>query len=407
VAGPVKRQLLFATATALAMAQRANRPWLTAASEQVLRRFPARPLESTAPLENTPRRLLVVKVHGLGDSVLIRLIIEQLKSRHAELEIGVLAGDATVDILTLDSAFRVHMYSQKDLSIVSVLATLRAIRRCHYEAVLNFEQVAMAGTAFLALAGIPIRLGFLGPGEGSKARFLTHARQFDHNQSMWETFQSLARLVDPGLSARVGVFPIRCEELTWKWVRDWWDKRIDGAERPVAFHVGSARGMDFRRWPLERFVRLAEELRSRVPRINILLTGTEAEKEVIGRFATEYSGCCVDASALGSIERTIAILKRCELLISNDTGIMHLGAAIGVPTVGLFGPNTPRHWAPVGPRATYVYDTTATCSPCIDNYRNRLPTSCSNVIKSRCMYDISVDSVLSAIRRVVTEDWMI
>jgi lipopolysaccharide heptosyltransferase II len=92
--------------------------------------------------------------------------------------------------------------------------------------------------------------------------------------------------------------------------------------------------------------------------------------------------------------------------VSNDTGIMHLGAAIGVPTVGLFGPNTPRHWAPIGRRATYVYDTTVSCSPCIDNYRNRLPLACTNIVKSRCMYDISVASVLAAIKQV-TDDWML
>jgi ADP-heptose:LPS heptosyltransferase len=164
--------------------------------------------------------------------------------------------------------------------------------------------------------------------------------------------------------------------------------------------------MDFRRWQIERFVRLAEELRGRIPRLRVLLTGTETEKELIERFAREYSGQCIDASSLCSIERTIGVLGRCDLLVSNDTGIMHLGAAMGLPTVGLFGPNTPRHWAPIGPRSTYVYDTDVPCSPCIDNYRNRLPTACANAVKSRCMYDISVDSVLAAVTRVVAHDWM-
>ena len=100
------------------------------------------------------------------------------------------------------------------------------------------------------------------------------------------------------------------------------------------------------------------------------------------------------------------MLRRCGLLVSNDTGIMHLGAAIGVPTVGLFGPNTPRHWAPIGPRATYVYDTAAPCSPCINNYINRMPSVCVNAEKSRCMKDISVASVLTAVTRVVAPDWI-
>jgi ADP-heptose:LPS heptosyltransferase len=394
-------------ATVMSMAHRVNRPWLTALWEHVLRQLPApNSANTTTPLSAVPRRLLVVKVHGMGDAVLIRLIMEQLKSRHPEIDIGVLAGTATVEVLTLDSNFRIHMYSQKDLGIGSVIATFRAIRRCDYEAVLNFEQVAVAGTAFLAATGIPVRLGFLGPGELSKARFLTHAWRFNHNQSMWETFVALARLLDPGLSVTTDAFPIRCGQATQRWLQEWWSSRIDKAAKPVALHIGSAKGMDFRRWPVQRFVRLAEELGSKIRGLTILLTGTDAEKELIQQFATEYSGYCIDASALGSIERTIGILGRCELLVSNDTGIMHLGAAMGVPTVGLFGPNTPLHWAPIGLRATYVYDTDAPCSPCIDNYRNRLPTVCSNSVKSRCMYDISIDSVLAAVRRVVAHDWM-
>jgi heptosyltransferase III len=389
------------------MTRRANRPWLTAVWEHLLRQLPApNPANTTTPLSAVPRRLLVVKVHGMGDAVLIRLIMEQLKSRHPEIDIGVLAGTATVEVLTLDSNFRVHMYSQKDLGIGSVIATFRAIRRCDYEAVLNFEQVAVAGTAFLAATGIPVRLGFLGLGERSKARFLTHARHFDHDKSMWETFVALARLLDPGLSVTTGAFPIHCGQATERWLQEWWGSHIDRAAKPVALHIGSAQGMDFRRWPVQRFVHLAEELKSKIRGLTILLTGTEAEKELIHRFSTEYSGNCIDASALGSIDRTIGILARCGLLVSNDTGIMHLGAAMGVPTVGLFGPNTPRHWAPIGLHATYVYDTDAPCSPCIDNYRNRLPIACSNLVKSRCMYDISVDSVLAAVRRVVARDWV-
>jgi ADP-heptose:LPS heptosyltransferase len=298
------------------------------------------------------------------------------------------------------------MYGQKQLNLRSALSTLCEIRRCHYDAVVNFEQGSVAGTAFLAATGIAIRLGFVAPGQDVKVRFLSHALQFDENRSMWQSFAALARLIDPGLGSTMGAFPIRCRPGPDKWLKEWWRGRIGVGQRVAAIHMGSGRGMDFRRWPLERFVRLAEELQFRFGTVSIVLTGTEAERDLIRRFMHEYSGHVVDASDLGTIECTIGVLKRCGLLVSNDTGIMHLGAAIGVPTVGLFGPNTPRHWAPIGPRATYVYDTTAPCSPCINNYTNRMPSACVNPDKSRCMNDISVASVLAAVTRVVAPDWI-
>jgi heptosyltransferase-2 len=384
-----------------------ERPWLTAACDRLLRHVATLgSLAAAAPLSQVPRRLLAVKVHGMGDSVLIRAILEQLKSRFPDLDIGVLVGAGTVEIMTLGSNFRAHMYGQKQLNLRSALTTLFEIRRSHYDAVLNFEQGSVAGTAFLAATGIPLRLGFVAPGQDVKGRFLTHALQFDENRSMWQSFAALARLLDPGFGATMGAFPIHFRPGPDKWLEEWWRNHIGSSQRVVAIHLGSGRGMDFRRWPLKRFVRLAEELQFRFGTLSILLTGTEAERDLIQRFMHEYSGHAVDASDLGTIERTIGVLRRCGLLVSNDTGIMHVGAALGVPTVGLFGPNTPRHWAPIGPRATYVYDTAVPCSPCINNYINRMPSVCVNAEKSRCMNDISIASVLTAVIRVVAPDWV-
>jgi heptosyltransferase II len=138
----------------------------------------------------------------------------------------------------------------------------------------------------------------------------------------------------------------------------------------------------------------------------VILTGTAPERELIRAFISTYSGRAVDASEPRSLMHTAALLKRCNLLVSNDTGIMHLGAALGVPTVGLFGPNSPRYWAPLGPRATYVYDTKVPCSPCLNLYADRWPLACSHDEKGRCMLDITVNSVIMAAKRVILGEWL-
>jgi heptosyltransferase-2 len=159
----------------------------------------------------------------------------------------------------------------------------------------------------------------------------------------------------------------------------------------------------FRSWTVFRFLALAERLRARCPVLSIILTGCGKERRLAEEFATGYSGTAVIACDLGPLERTAALLRRCDLLVSNDTGVMHLGAAMGTPTVGLFGPNTPRHWQPTGPRATYVYATKEICSPCIDNYHGAAPSKCVNQQQGRCMLDIEVDAVLDAIERVAAD----
>jgi len=360
------------------------------------------------PLASVPRRLLIVKVHGMGDSVLIRLMIEQLKKRNPDIDIGVLAGPATREMLTMSTELRVHSYDQKALSMRSAYSALREIRRAGYDAVLNVEQGSIAGTAFIACTGIPIHVGFVPIGDDPKARFLTHGVRFEESRSMWQSFVALSQIVDPGVTevAQRLVIPPRPE--TERWLSEWWRVNIGGdrRENTVALHLGCGPGMDFKRWPIDNFVALAEQISREARRVTIILTGTALERPLIRKFLTAYRGRAVDASDAGNLERTAAILSSSHLLVSNDTGVMHLGAALGVPTVGVFGPASPRHWAPIGERATYVYDTNVPCSPCVNNYHNRMPSRCANVDQSRCLRDVTVESVLTAARRVVRHNFL-
>ena len=382
-----------------------KRPWMTELCERTVTRWlkvSREPLPTSLP--EVPRRLLVVKVFGMGDSVLIRSLIEHLVTRNTGLEIGVLVGAATRELLTLGTNFWVHQYKQHQLTPRTALALLREIRQRHYDAILNFEQASTAGSAFLAATGIPVRVGFLPTVESPKARFLTHAQRFREGCSMWQSFVHLAQMIDPGLSDSVRPVPLKCGAAAEAWAQEWLSRNAR-RQPAIALHLGS-QDLEFRRWPLDRFVQFAERLRSLALEPSIVLTGTPPERPLIRAFIDKYSGHAVDASDSGSLANTAALLERCNLLVSNDTGIMHLAAAMGTPTVGLFGPNSPHYWAPIGSRATYVYETKVACSPCLNLYANRWPLECANPVKSRCMLDIEVDSVLNAARRVIAGPWL-
>ena len=383
-----------------------SRPWLTATCERLLRILPASGETLTDALPTTPRRLLVVKVFGMGDSILIRSIIELLHERHPGMQIGVLVGPATREVMTAGASFRVHDYVPQKLSVWSALRTLRDIRGCHYDAVLNCEQRSLAGSAFLALAGAIYHVGFIPISGTSKGRFLTHAIRFRDDHSVWQSFIRLARLVDSDLPQRSLPIPPQLTTEDEEWAYRWWREHVGSAQNlTVALHVGT-QDREFSRWPVQRFVEFAERVRVRNQQLSIVLTGKAPERQLIHAFINMYSGRAIDASESGSVMRTAALLRRCNLLVSNDTGIMHLGAALGIPTVGLFGPNSPRYWAPLGLRATYVYDTTAPCSPCLNLYADRWPLECSHPEKGRCMLDITVDSVMTAAKRVIVGAWL-
>jgi heptosyltransferase-2 len=353
-------------------------------------------------LRHPPRRLLIVKVHGMGDSVLVRAIIELLQREHPALEIGVMTGPATRELMTTGLGVRNHGYSQKRVTPASIASALRDIRCNSYDAVANFEQGSLAGTAFLALSGIRTRLGFVRTAGDPKSRLLTHRLRFRADDSMWKSFFRLARLLFPDLPEEVPSIVLRPSQETKRWAEQWWRGRVGGSERSgIALHLGCGPGMDFKRWPIDRFLRLAEQLNLRRQNQVFILTGTALEQDLIREFSQAFRGAAVDASDLATIENTALILERCRLLVSNDTGVMHLGAALGTPTVGLFGATSPAHWAPLGRRAAYARETELRCSPCVNNYLNLMPSSCTNPITAQCMSDISVESVDIAIQRAL------
>jgi ADP-heptose:LPS heptosyltransferase len=334
-------------------------------------------------------------------------VIDHLRGRNPQLKIGVLADDATYEVLTMGNDLRLHHYRQMQNGVYSSLRLLDEIKRCNYEAAICFEQGSLAGIGFLRATGIPRRVGFIPQRNSTKGLLLTHGLDFQPGVSMWQSFLSLARIIDPELANSLLPFPLSVRREQLKLAASWLDERItSGSGHKVCFHLGSGSGQAFKRWPVANFAALARELRRRDANVSIILTGKPAEYELFRRFRNDYDGVAIDASALGSVAMTASILCHCDLLVSNDTGVMHLGAAMGVPTVGLFGATTPTQWAPIGTRATHVYAARLNCSPCVDSYRNRVPTHCTNPDYAGCMGSIKTEAVLIAARRVANDGWL-
>lgn len=379
-----------------------GRPALTALCERVLLRILRRNSLAAfaSPLRALPRRLLAVKVHGLGDSVMVRSILGHFHRRHPEVEIGVLAGPANRYVLATGANFHLHLYDQSRLNLVAILRTLAEIRSRRYQAVLDFEQGSLAGAAFLRAANVPVRAGFVPLNSRAKAAFLTHPLRFCEADSMWTSFIRLMRLIDCDFPETISATQIPIDYETTHWVRAWLRSAAAGPiDNVSAFHLGSG-PRHYKRWPVERFITLADRLRLDSPDLLVVLTGQPFERSLIDQFIAGYSGRVVDATALGSIVKVAALLAECDLLVSNDTGIMHLGAAMGTPTVGIFGPVSPHRWAPVGPYTASVAAAGVPCSPCAETYRLIDPPDCANPERMRCLREVSVEMVLAAAHRV-------
>lgn len=144
------------------------------------------------------------------------------------------------------------------------------------------------------------------------------------------------------------------------------EERLAGAGiRPDVRVLGVAPGASHgpKRWPPERFARVADHM-AKSRDMKVLLLGSEADRPVTGEVAHAMERRAVDWTGATDLAVLPAVVQRCALLVSNDSGPMHVATAVGTPVIGVFGATHPRlGFAPVGPSdAAVTLD--LPCSPC-------------------------------------------
>jgi len=166
-------------------------------------------------------------------------------------------------------------------------------------------------------------------------------------------------------------------------------------ENVVAFNTGGAFG-GAKHWPVEHYVDLAKRV-VREPNTTVLVNCGPNERDAANEIAISANHPRVKslASMVPSIGPSKAILARCQLVVSTDSGPRHLAVALGVPTVALFGPIDKKWSTTYGPRET-VLDIEVDCGPCGQRVCPKK--------HHRCMRDLSVDMVFAAVRRQLSVD---
>ena len=161
--------------------------------------------------------------------------------------------------------------------------------------------------------------------------------------------------------------------------------------RRIAVGAGASYG-SAKCWPPERFAKALNEFLSHSD-VDVILFGTPAEAGVSEAIAHDLCRPPINLTGKTSIADLPGLLSQCHLFLGNDSGAMHVAAAVGLPIVAVFGPTDPFGTAPVTPRATIVQQKPY-CSPC---FLRRCPTD------HRCMLAITPGMVETALRTQFSE----
>ena len=347
------------------------------------------------------RSVLLIKFWGLGSLQLMTPAVAALRKRHPDSELVLLTlsqnGPFAAGLGVFDRVETLDV-SGPWVPILRRIGRLAwALRRKRFSIVYDFEFFTRFSALITLLTGAPETHGFSSSSVW-RGGFHTHTTPFNRYWHVARNFRCLAggetgqRVEHGDLATYVTSAEERAElELVLAEVGL-------AADGPLVVLNPNAGSLSLeRRWPQDRFARLARSLVLEND-ARVLLTGAPSEVDwtrAVAALAGELPAeRFADLSGRLSIGALQELLERADVFVSNDSGPMHLAAARGTPTLGLFGPETPVMYAPLGERALPIYNPPA-CSPCINVHDNKVSTCIHG--RPECLVNITEELVESEV----------
>ena len=314
--------------------------------------------------------LLIIRPGGIGDAVLLAPLIHHLKKKHPTTQIIILAERRNAGVFSLiPDVDQVYCYDRP-------AEFWQAVSK-KYDVVIDTEQWHRLSAVVARLIRSPVKIGFA---TNERRRMFTHSLSYSHDEYEVCSFK---RLLEPltGVSEQVGpTLPFLTIPLAATATAEKLLVSLNGKPFITIFPGAS---IPERRWEAVRFRAVAATLAQKG--YEVVVVGGAVDQADAQTIAGE-SG--LNLAGQTSLAETAAILARSALLVSGDSGLLHIAVGLGVPTVSLFGPGRALKWAPQGSRHT-VINKNLPCSPC-----TTFGTTPPCPYHARCMQEITVTEVI-------------
>lgn len=343
-----------------------------------------------APVPSSVRKILIRAVNWVGDAVMTTPAIGVIRRHFPKAEITVLANPLVAALFSPhDWVDRVMVFDRngRHRGIFGRLRLARELRRESFDLAIilpnSFDSALVPW-----LAGIPVRLGKSSDGRGP---LLTGRYQpgkdvlISHEVNYY--LDLLGHFGMCGQAGKLQLFTTADEEL--EACRTLARHGITESDFVIGINPGAAYG-SAKRWYPERFAAVARRL-AETWGARIVVFGGPAETEIAADIERDLAGKCLNLAGQTGMRELMALIRRCNFLVSNDSGPMHIAAAFGVPLVAVFGPTDHATTSPFCDRAAIVRKPVE-CGPC---KLRECPTD------HRCMTAVTVEDVVEASIRLM------
>lgn len=298
-----------------------------------------------------PKKLLVISLTHIGDSILLLPFLKSMKNEWPSAAIDIVVKEGVQEIFVqAEGVEAVICYdapwvTERKVRLAILresCALVRKLRKSPYDGVFvtNYH---VYSNLLAWLSGCPIRIGYAIEGD----RFLnvivphsyydTHAMHRPVNMLRWIRKSDI----------KVPELRINISTAADEWAEKMFQEC--NIYRAIGIHPGS--GGRQKVWPAEKFAFVVTEVLKKVPKITIILFGNKLEERaafiIRSSVPEHWKSRFINLCQITSIEQMAAVMKRCHLVLVNDSGPMHIAVAARARGVALFGPSDQKTWAPL------------------------------------------------------------
>ena len=332
-------------------------------------------------LKINPRKILIVKPSSLGDVIHSLPFLNAIKTCFPKSEIHWVIAKGLEGILEshpmINKLWIINKDSWKNIqnaksTIQEIKGLFKNLKQEKYDLVVDLQGLLRSGV-ITAATGAPVRIGFREAREGSSV-FYTHKVAGGKNIHAVDRYLKIAESLGCNIADISFPFPFVQSS----------DFRLQTSDTgDYAVIVPGARWKT-KIWPAEKFGKLA----SLLP-LESIIVGSKTDKAIADEIVSLSGGRAVSLAGKTNLRELIAVISRANFIVSNDSGPMHIAAALNVPVFAVFGPTDPFRTGPYGKGHTIIREDIL-CSPCFRK-------SCDNM---KCMRDLSVEKVYGIIKSV-------
>jgi lipopolysaccharide heptosyltransferase I len=336
-------------------------------------------------------RTLIIKPSSMGDVVQALPVLTALKETHPSAQVswlvakafaGILAGHPRLDEVIVFDRQRFGRFTFSLTVAAEFMRFLGSLRRRRFTAVIDLQGLFRSGLLALA-TGAPSRVGFRHARELAPLFYTAEVSVGRHVVHAADRYMAAARRIGLAAPQASDHLPVSAEARA--------------AIRGRLAEAGLAPGEPFvavcaharwptKQWPPERFAAVVDRMRAAVGARAVLVgspEATEGAAAIVRRMAEPP----IDLTGRTALKELAAVLAEARVMLTNDSGPMHVAAAVGTPVVAVFGPTSPALTGPYGP-GHRVLAGRAPCSPCF---------------RRECLYDRS-NAAMLCLTNITPED---